>query len=55
MTPRTLSSVKCDVTSCAHNVNGRECSADSISVCCTCSCPDCPDETLCKTFKAREN
>ncbi len=54
MSKNTLSSVKCDVTSCAHNVDGQECSAKGISVCRTCSCPDCPDETLCRTFKARE-
>lgn len=49
----TLSSVKCDVTSCVHNVDGKRCSADKISVCCTCSDPNCADETLCKTFSAR--
>lgn len=51
---RTIRSVKCDVTSCIHNVDGRECSADSIKVCCTCQSPDCADETLCDTFKSRQ-
>ncbi len=49
----TLSSVKCDVTSCVHNVQGKRCSADKISVRCTCAAPDCADETLCDTFAQR--
>ncbi|MBR6101559.1 MAG: DUF1540 domain-containing protein [Ruminococcus sp.] len=51
---RTLRSVKCDVESCIHNVGGKECSADGIKVCSTCSQPDCADETQCKTFSARQ-
>ncbi len=49
----TLDSVKCDVTSCVHNAEGKHCTAGSISVCRTCSDPGCADETLCKTFSAR--
>lgn len=45
--------INCDVTSCVHNNNACECTADKIDVCCTCSEPDCCDETVCKTFKAR--
>ena len=55
MSGKTLSSVKCDVTNCVHNVEGRECSADSITVCSSCNCADCSDDTLCKTFKSREH
>lgn len=51
---RTLRSVKCDVESCIHNVDGSECSADSIKVCSTCSSPDCADETQCRTFKSKQ-
>lgn len=55
MESNTLRSVRCDVKSCVHNVDGCECSADRISVNCTCSSPDCCDETQCSTFKAKEN
>ncbi|SDB12189.1 protein of unknown function [Ruminococcaceae bacterium FB2012] len=55
MTNKTLSSVKCGVESCVHNVEGKECSADCITVGSTCSCADCSDDTLCRTFKSREN
>ncbi|MBR6045582.1 MAG: DUF1540 domain-containing protein [Ruminococcus sp.] len=51
---KTLNSVRCDVSSCVHNVDGCACSADSIKVCCTCTSPDCADETLCRTFRARQ-
>lgn len=47
--------IKCDVESCAFNHVGKECTADSIEVCCTCSDPNCCDETLCKTFKQRND
>lgn len=54
MTDKTIRSVKCGVTSCIHNVKGEECSADSITVGCSCSCADCSDDTLCRTFASRE-
>ena len=54
MTEKTLNHVKCGVTSCVHNVNGTECSASGITVGCSCSCADCSDDTLCRTFRSKE-
>ncbi|MBP3793476.1 MAG: DUF1540 domain-containing protein [Ruminococcus sp.] len=47
--------ISCDVGSCVFNKNECECTADSISVCCTCSDPECCSETQCKTFKSKEH
>ena len=44
----------CNVASCAFNKNAGECTADHVDVSCTCSEPDCCDETECRTFKARD-
>ena len=45
--------INCDVSNCIHNRNSCECIAGKIDVCCTCSDPNCCDETVCKTFKAK--
>ncbi len=47
-----VNGINCDVQSCIYN-DSHACNAGSIDVCCTCSQPDCSDETVCKTFKAR--
>ncbi|MBP3271238.1 MAG: DUF1540 domain-containing protein [Ruminococcus sp.] len=47
--------INCNVESCIYNKNSCECTADHINVNCTCSDPDCSDETECRTFKSREN
>lgn len=45
--------IHCNVTSCVYNKDACDCTAEKIDVSCTCSKPDCCDETECKTFKAR--
>ena len=43
----------CSVDSCVFNKDSCECTADSVDVSCTCSDPDCCDETECRTFKSK--
>ncbi len=45
--------IHCNVDNCVYNKNASECTAGKIDVSCTCSDPNCCDETECKTFKAR--
>ena len=47
--------ISCDVDSCVFNHDSHHCTADRIQVCCTCAEPDCCDETICRTFRPREN
>jgi hypothetical protein len=54
MDKEKIQGINCDVSSCVYNRNSHECVAGRIDVCCTCSEPDCCDETQCKTFKARD-
>lgn len=46
--------INCDVCNCVYNKDSHECTAGKIDVCCTCSDPCCCDETVCKTFKAKD-
>lgn len=48
-----INGIHCDVTSCEYNCNACECVADKVDIHCTCSEPNCSDETICKTFKPR--
>lgn len=45
--------INCDVESCVYNKDCKECTAGKIDVCGTCNDPNCCDETVCKTFKAK--
>ncbi|MCI8347342.1 MAG: DUF1540 domain-containing protein [Bacilli bacterium] len=50
--------IKCDVESCKHNnCDEGVCELDSIKVSCTCDnneC-ECPENTVCDSFKCNEN
>lgn len=48
-----IKGIRCNVENCIHNKNACECTANYIDVSCTCSKPDCCDETECKTFKSK--
>lgn len=54
MEKNRLYGITCDVESCVYNRDSSECTAEKINVCSTCSEPECCDETVCKTFKARD-
>ena len=50
--------IKCNVTSCCHNnQNDKKCDLSEIYVSCTCNKDDCTcsKETICESFKSREN
>ena len=46
--------IHCNVDKCVYNSNNCECTAGKINVGCTCTDPNCCDETECKTFMAFE-
>lgn len=50
----SLNGIACEVSNCIYNEDSRECTAKKVNICCTCTKPDCSDETECKTFKARD-
>ncbi len=46
--------IRCSVDSCIYNKDCKECTAHSIDVKGTCQEPGCCDETVCRTFEARD-
>ena len=46
--------IHCSVESCVYNKDCKECTAPAIDVSGTCQEPGCCDETVCKTFEARD-
>ncbi|HIS24479.1 MAG TPA: DUF1540 domain-containing protein [Candidatus Faeciplasma gallinarum] len=49
-----INGVKCSISNCIYNRDSSECVAGKIDVSsCGCTNPNCPAQTECKTFKAR--